>query len=198
MCTAFIRRFVFKFPLDKIFTTRDCLKFGLRRAVDSALFRLVEEGIIIRLARGVFIRDGSDLKAIGAWKVAEAKARAFGKEIAGHGAKIAMELGLIPQSRTPMKFYVSGGHSSSFRFGKVVIYFKGVSAKRMGIAYSKAGKAVRALWHLGRRNFTPNLLQAAKVGLRRSDEDELRESIRWMPAWLADRIVTRSIPWGAI
>jgi hypothetical protein len=198
MCTAFVRRFVFNLPLDKIFTTRDCLKFGLRRAVDSSLFRLVEEGIIIRLARGVFVRDGSDLRAIGAWEVAQAKARAFGKEIARHGAKIAMELGLIPQARTLIKFYVSGGHSSSFRFGNAVIYFMGVSAKRMGIAYSKAGKAVRALWHLGRRNITPHLLEAAKVGLRRTDKDELRESIRWMPAWLADRIVTRSIPWGAI
>src|SRR5271163_787705 len=101
MCTAFIRRFVFNFPLDQIFTTRDCLKFGLRNAVHVALFRLVEEGIIIRLARGVFIREGSNLKNIGPWEVAEAKAKAFGKEIAKHGAKIAMELGLTSQSGEP-------------------------------------------------------------------------------------------------
>lgn len=200
MCTGFIRRFVFNLPLDKIFTTRDCLKFGLRKAVDAALRRLVEDGIIIRLARGVFIREGSDLQAVGAWDVARAKATSFGKEITRHGARLANELGLKRASYSSVQYYVSGGHSSSFRFidKGIVIYLKGVSARRMKIADSKAGKAIKALWHLGKKRFTPQLLQKAKAGLRRTDQDELRECIRWMPAWLADRIVTRHIPWGAI
>lgn len=198
MCTAFIRRFVLNFPTDKIFTTRDCLIFGLRRAVDSALFRLVEEGIIIRLARGVFVREGTDLKALGAWDVAEAKAKGFGKEIARHGENLAKELGLIEATRSSAMFYVSGGHSSSFRFRNMVIFLKGVSERRMKIDHSKAGKAARALWHLGRRDFTAKLLDAASLPLRRTDYDELRQFIRWMPAWLSDNIVTRRIPWGAI
>jgi len=198
MCTTFIRRFVFNLPQGKIFTTRDCLGFGLRNSVDVALHRLVGLEIIIRLARGVFVRNDSDARTITARQVATEKAKAFGKEIIVHDSDAAKEVGLIQGAPSSLSFCVNGGHSSSFRFRLWTIRLKGTSMKRMRLGESKAGKSARALWHLGSKRFSLQHLECATLRLMRSDLDELRQSIRWMPAWLGDHFVNRRIRFGAI
>ena len=85
----------------------------LKRRCDQALSRLVKCGILIRVTRGVFIKESSIMPS--AMEVARAKARAFGKEIARHGADLAKELGLTQVVSQVQKFAVNG-RSSSFLF----------------------------------------------------------------------------------
>ncbi|MBI4533459.1 MAG: type IV toxin-antitoxin system AbiEi family antitoxin domain-containing protein, partial [Candidatus Melainabacteria bacterium] len=54
--SSFIKRHIYRLPLDKIFSTRDFLIYGSRTAVDQTLAKLVKKGMIIRLARGVFVK----------------------------------------------------------------------------------------------------------------------------------------------
>jgi hypothetical protein len=189
MCMTFIRRFIFDLPSGKIFTTRDCLGFGLRGAVDTALHRLVYLGIIIRLARGVFVRDEKHLRKITAREVAEEKARAFGKDVIDHGANAAKEFGLLPGNTARYLFHVNSGHSSSFKFSLGRIHLKGISQKRMRLGESRAGKSVRAL--------DKELYQSVSLRLNHADREELRRNIRWMPAWLSARIVPIRNRWTA-
>src|SRR5271155_2175776 len=102
---------------DQIFTTRELLSYGSRTAIDKALGRMVKSERIVRLCRGVFIRDPG-LKKPTALEVARAKAHAFGKRIAVYGANIAKELGLVDFFPTEPVFLVSG-RSSSFRYGLI-------------------------------------------------------------------------------
>lgn len=74
-----VRRQIRRIPSDIIFTTRQLLNYSTRAIVDKTLSNLVKSGHIVRLARGVFIRDGSNIPSL--YQIAYAKARAFGKEI---------------------------------------------------------------------------------------------------------------------
>jgi hypothetical protein len=65
MCVIYsIRRHIFSQPLDKILLTRDFLQYGLRGTVDVSLHRLVRNGTLMRVADGVFVRDGSKIPTV--------------------------------------------------------------------------------------------------------------------------------------
>ena len=76
MCNQLIRRHVQQLPKTQMFTSREMLVYGLRSAVDSALARMVSDGLIFRLARGVYIQDVTKLPS--AFEIAQVKVRGFG------------------------------------------------------------------------------------------------------------------------
>ena len=117
-----------------------------------------------------------------AMEVARAKARAFGKEIARHAADLAKELGLINVVSEVQKFAVNG-RSSSFLFGATRIFLEGTSLRKMRLANSRAGDAIRALWHLGYCD--PQHIYLATSDFTREDRNEFRRFVAWMPTWLA-------------
>lgn len=179
-CSSYIRRHVWELPIGQLCATRDFLTYGSRGAVDQALSRLVKSGILIRVARGVFIREGSIMPS--AMEVARAKARAFGKEIARHAADLAKELGLTNVVSQVQRFAVNG-RSSSFLLGAARIFLKGTSMRKMRLANSRAGDAIRALWHLGYCD--PQHIYLATSDFTREDRNEFRRLVAWMPTWLA-------------
>jgi hypothetical protein len=195
MSMTFIRRFIYSLPDGKIFTTRDCIGFGLRSAVDVALHRLVYLGIIIRLARGVFVRADKDLRKIHAREVAEEKAKAFGKEIINHSANEAKEFGLIAGKSARYLFHVNSGQSSSFGFGISKMRFRGTSHRRMRLGESKTGKIARAFWHCGKKAMLEKKKEGMDLRLNRVDREELRKSLRWMPSWLGELLVPDRTRW---
>jgi len=188
MVITFIRRFIFMLEKGRLFTTRDCLNFGKRASVDQALCRLVRDGTIVRLARGVFRRNDWNLPHAGAFDVALAKARAFGKTIACHGADLACDLGLVDEGNHEPTFAVDKG-SSSFRFGGTVIHLREACLRKMQGGDSKVGQVVRALWYIGRSFCTLELVMKACSRLGRIERKELVSTIARMPAWLGDRFV---------
>jgi len=183
--STFIRRNIRQLPLDKIFTTRDFLPCGTRAAIDQALFRLVNKGIIIRLARGVFVKAGSNLKAIDARKVAGVKARAFGKRLASWGGQLAQQFGLVAKSSNRVMFAVDGS-SSCFRFGDITIHFKKVGPRKLQLGESKAGQALQALWHIGCRQVNQKQIIRATADCLRPDRQEIHRRLSWVPAWLSE------------
>jgi hypothetical protein len=181
----FIRRFVFSLPEGETFTTRDCLAYGFRAAVDRALSRLVKNGTIRRLARGVFARDPDGLRHYSDFQIARLKAEAFGRKIAKHPSMIAKELGISDEDNLEPVFS-SDGPTTKFRAGDKVIHLKRSSARKMRLSNSKSGQAARALWHLGKRAVDAAVIMQAVLKFDRNDRLELKRNIRWMPAWLFD------------
>ena len=188
-CSAHIRRFIYQVPQGELFTTRDCLSFGSRAAVDKALSRLVKSDFIVRVARGVFVRHNWKNVTITAFDVAKKKAESFGRTIARHGADIAHQFGLTSHCKKWPIYQVTGG-SSSFVFGDTVIWMKGTCPRKMRLGDSYAGQVIRALWHLGRLACTPGAVQkAAAQSWKRTDRQELRQSVAWMPAWMSSYFI---------
>jgi hypothetical protein len=187
--SSYIRRHIFGLIEGATFTSRDCLAFGSRAAVDQALSRLVKCGGIRRLARGVFAKDSSEKKKYSDFEIANIKAEAFGRKIVMYAGAVAQELQLpqamatLPQPHSEISFAINA-RTSKFCVGKRTIHFKQVSLRKMRMSESKAGQAMRALWHIGRQCLSNDVIQQAILKFNRDDRLELRQNIRWMPFWL--------------
>jgi hypothetical protein len=182
-----IRRQIYKSPKDYIFTTRDFLAFGVRTAVDQALYRLVKRGQLIRVARGVFIKDGAKNPSLE--EVAKRKAIAFGRKIRTHCADIAKELKLTAQGNLEPTF-ATNGRTSAFSFEGKKIHFKSIGSRKWGLGKSRAGGVLRALWYLGKQLCQPELIMKAMLYLNRPDKQEIKTAAALMPAWLTDNLAT--------
>lgn len=183
--TNCIRCHINQIGRDKPFSIRQFLVFGTRDAVDQAFHRLVESGYIRRVARGVFVKNGSRTPSVR--EVACTKAKAFGKKIATHGLQSALDLKLVPEHSKPKAnehlFAVSGA-TSSFRFGDEIIRFKSTWLRKMELADTKVGLTVRALWQIGKSSATTQMARDAIVLFRRTDRELLCQAAALMPAWM--------------
>lgn len=190
MCTSTnIRRHIFRLGRGIVFTTRDMLHHGRRAAVDQTLSRLVNSGVLRRLARGVFIRSELVDLDVSVAEVVKVKARAFGKKVMTHAHDCAVRAGLIPGPTSAGMFQVSG-HSSSFLVlsKNVRVFLSGVSARKFRLGESPHGQLMRALWYLDSTNYrSPNYGDAISR-LSRVERLEMNKKARWVPSWLSDLI----------
>jgi hypothetical protein len=191
MAIHMIRRFVQFWPDETIFTTRDCLAFGMRAAVDKALARLVYRQEIIRLARGVFVKARNCRKAFSDWEIANAKSKAFGRTLIESPLVIAERLSPEVGNRVSAVEFCTEGHSSHFQIGERTIYFKKTGQRKLQLAKCKAGEAARALWNIGSSRADIFAYEKAVAQFNRLDKIEFCLNIRWMPAWLGDQIKIR-------
>jgi hypothetical protein len=182
---SFIRRFVYSLPEGGTFTTRDCLAYGFRSAVDRALSRLVKNGTIRRLARGIFARDPFNRRDFTDFEIAKLKAEAFGRKLVKHPSTSARELGILSEQQTE-SIYSIDGRTTKFRVGERIIHLKEISDRKMQLSQSKAGSAMCALWHLGQQAVNGDVIKQALSKFNRIDNIELRRNMRWMPAWLTN------------
>jgi Family of unknown function (DUF6088) len=179
-----IRKFIYNLPEGETFTTRDCLAYGPRSAIDAALSRLVAKGLIRRLARGVFARDPDCCRSYSDYEIAKLKAEAFGRKLVRDACDIAVELGIEENSKQESTFSIDGP-TTRFRVGDRTIHLKRIAERKMRMYASKAGQTICALWHLGKHEVTPAVIEQATRRFNRLDRIDLRTNIRWMPAWLS-------------
>ena len=181
---SYIRRHINNLPDDKPFSIRDFLIYGPRHTVDQVFHRLVAQGRIIRLARGVYIKEESrrmpSLTEIIAVKVAS-----FNRKIVIHGSKAATKLTKEGENQTPIVFATNGA-SSAFRVGNYIVRLIRASTRKIQSGDSPTGLAIRALWHLGKRGCDAEIAAKMVWRFQQNDRKELRRSAALMPQWLRD------------
>jgi len=200
---ASVRREIYNFIGDKPFSIRDFLNFGPRAAVDQVFYRMVKAGIIIRIARGLYIKDGAPTPSV--HEVATLKAKTFNKTIAIHGSEAAQALGIDAPAQglrpasdmrevvetlkrnaevNPEPIYAVSGRSSTFRYGDKVIRFIGTSSKQMALADDPVGLVIRALAYVGKEICDAYIVSCAVRGFNWTERDKRRESRQYMYAWM--------------
>jgi hypothetical protein len=185
--TAFIRKYVFNLPEGKIFTTRDCVKYGFRAAVDEALYRLVKGGIIRRLCRGVFVRDTSGQLVFSDYEIAKVKAESFGRKLAHHADNLAVEMLRTSKSLAAPTFAINN-RSTSFRYGEKVIHLRETCERKMILEDDKPGRALRVLWQVGRdeQQISRDLVAKVIGAFAKGEREGLMLHAKWIPGWLND------------
>lgn len=201
--TKKIRRHLRTLEIDQPFTTRELLNYGNRSAIDNCIYRLIQEGEIYRITRGVFVRakSGGKRPHFTQREIAEVKANSFGRKLHTHPFKkakeIAIRLGLIRPGQKWIKeceelesTYETSGPSSSFMFEGKRVYFKKTTRRKIQLGDSKAGLVIRALWYNGFQNrfavWGFEAQRKAYQGLYGGDRVEIHRSSALMPAWLSD------------
>jgi len=182
-----IRGYMNRLPAGQIFSTREVLHYGSRASVDQSLYRLVRDGIVVRLAYGLFRRQIKGMKLPSVDEIAIAKAKAFDKIIFVHGKDAGFELGIEESPNRKKIFYVPGSASSSFLclIQGQRVYFKATAARRLYEGNSRVGRVIRALWQRGASDIDSAVLKKATINLNRDEIRLLRLAAFRVPWWLA-------------
>ncbi len=185
--TEAIRTGLQRLPKGKPFTNSRFLKHGSRGTVDRALSRLVAEGKVKRLARGVFVRPqksrfvGDVVPEVS--EVVEIIARNNHETIQVHGAEAARRFKLSTQVPVVPVFHTSAS-SRSIKIGSVTVKMIHTSnQRRLQFAGEKTGLALSALWYLGKDHVNAKAVSRIKSGLSTEEFERLRSAD--IPAWMA-------------
>lgn len=172
-------------PKGKPFAVEHFIEAGPRSAVDKALSRLVEQGTLERVVRGVYMRPKVH-SIIGkiepsAETVVKVIAAAKGEVLQTHGAEAVRAFRISTQMQTVLTFYTSGT-TREIRVGESVVHLRHVSKDRLQHAGTPAGLALSALYYLGKEGVTQKTVRAITSRLPMEQLKKLFNSK--MPAWM--------------
>jgi hypothetical protein len=174
-----------------VFVSKDFLDLGSRAAVDQALSRLVKDGSLRRLGRGLFdyprVSPKLGVLSPDADQVANAVARKRGGQVQRSGAFAANALGLSTQ--VPGKpVYVTTSASGKVRAGNQTLTFKRVSPKRMAAQDTATGSVLQALDFMGKDGITDAVVKRLRSKLSAADKKRLLKESRYAAGWVADAV----------
>lgn len=134
-----------------VFTSSDFLDMAARAAVDQALSRLVKNGKLRRLARGLYdfpkVHPKLGPLSPTPGDVAQALARETGSHVQISGIRAANALGLTTQVPARSTYLTDG--PSRVVLGKRIVDLRHASPKHLIAPGSAAGTVVQALRHVG-------------------------------------------------
>lgn len=182
-----IRTNLRKLPKGKPFRNTRFLKYGPRGAVDRTLSRLVADGEIKRVARGVYVRPKKNRFAGDVMpdvsEVLKTIAKNNRETIQVHGAEAARRFKLSTQVPAAPVFHTSASSRSIAVGGIRVKLVHTSSQRRLQFAGEKTGLALSALWYLGKNNVNADVVSKIKSGLSAEEFETLRSAN--LPAWMA-------------
>ncbi|TQV73102.1 type IV toxin-antitoxin system AbiEi family antitoxin domain-containing protein [Aliikangiella marina] len=188
--TESIRSRVLRIQKGEPFTTGDFLGLGSRPAVDKALSRFVEEGLIDRVARGVFVRPktskfvGRVMPSIA--QVINAMAKSSGEILQIHGAEAVRRFQISTQMPVKPIYYTNGASREITVFNTKVRLIHTSSAKKLQHAGTNVGAAISALWYLGKDNVGKREVLLIKKGL--SEVEFKRLCASRLPNWMSEAL----------
>jgi hypothetical protein len=161
---------------------------GPRAAVDQTLSRLVKQGLIRRLDRGLYDyprqHDVLGTLSPDTDKLAQALSARYGDKVFPSGAVAANKLGLSTQ--VPAKpVYLTSGSSRTRQFGGRVITLKHARVPLLNGVSNKANAVLQALAHIGKNNIDQITIQHCAALLTPQDLRSLIKAAPQLPGWLS-------------
>jgi hypothetical protein len=168
--------------------TRDLLDLGMRSAVDQALSRLVREGAIRRVRRGLYqvprvsklLRQPvlpSPDELVRAW------ARNNGLRVIPSGAYSANLLGLSTQVPAKIVYYTNG-RTQTLKLGPYTVRLLNRGPKTMDVRGQVAPLVIQALRYVGRNGATPKVVHRLRSALAPAHKAELKRNLHHAAAWM--------------
>lgn len=173
----------------KVFIPKDFLDLGSRDAADQSLSRLVRNGDILRLGRGLYhypcmndrlgIPLGPDLDDI-----ADALARQTGSQVVPSGAVAANRLGLSTQ--VPAKpVYLSDGRTRLVKIGNTTIQIRHAAPNELPVGSRTSAMVFQALRHLGQAAVDDKVIGQIRRALSPDQRRGLLQDARYTTDWIA-------------
>ena len=172
-----------------VFTPKDFLDLGNRAAVDQTLSRMVKDGSIRRLSRGVydFPKKHPRLGILSPSSDAVAKAVVGRCAVQPSGARAANALGLSTQVPARAVYYTDGPQRD-IRIGGRTIQVRRRSPKNLVGAGTQVGGLYQALRHLGRTRVSDDVIDTLRnrvpADVRQQFHADLMASPQLAPDWM--------------
>lgn len=174
----------------RVFTPKDFLDVASRDATDQALSRLVRQGVLQRLGRGLYYAPRRN-DALGVEvppdldDVADALGRQTGSRVAPSGAVAANRLGLSTQ--VPAKLvYLSDGRSRTVRVGRYTLQIKHAPPKDLPVGHRRTTMVIQALRFLGKDAIDDQVITTIRSALTPEDRRQLLEDAKYATDWVSE------------
>jgi hypothetical protein len=170
-----------------VFTPANFKGVGSRTAVESALRRHKNEGIIRQLARGLYDYPRTDpqlgILAPSIDQITSALEVRDAVRLQPSGAYAANLLGLSDQ--VPMKVvFLTDGPTRNLQVGNRQILLKHTTPRNMATAGRISGTVIQALRWLGQRHVDERVTSILKRRLDAKSKKQLLKDIQYAPIWI--------------
>lgn len=172
-----------------LLSPKEFLHLGTRAAVDQTLSRLVGEGKLLRVGRGVYslpIKSRFGVRPPSTESVVQAIESTTGEIVVASGAAEANVLGLTTQVATREVFLTSGS-SRRLKLGNREVELRHGNRWQMLLGKRPAGKAIRALIWLGQEQ-APRALEVLRHKLPSQEWEAIRQARASLPSWMAKAV----------
>ena len=175
-----------------VFSTSDFADIADTNTVRSALYRLIQDGILRRILNGVYEKPKyskllDEYVAADPEAVANALARSYHWTIAPCGNTALNLLGLSTQV-TAVWSYISDGPYKTYEWNSTKLEFKHRTNKEItGLSYMTS-LVIQALKTLGRSNITPEVIQMLSEKLTDKDKQACLKEATESTDWVYDTI----------
>lgn len=176
----------------EIFFSVDFSKYGTPENIRQVLSRLEKEGVLERIAQGVYLKPKRD-PLLGVLypsieKIAEKIAKRDKARIAPTGVMALYLLGLTPQ--IPLKMaYLTDGSQRQIKIGKHSILFKQTVARNFAIKEERLHLIVQAFREKGQRELTEYFLKNIEIHVNKLDARLLETQLKYAPVWIQKEIL---------
>ena len=183
------------FPKGELFLPSDFTELGSSEAVRLSLFRLEKEGVITRVAQGIYVRP-RESSLIGkltptAEEVAEAIAKRDKIRTTPTGSYALNALGLSTQ--VPMNIVLlTDGSPREIKVGKRKIKFKKTTPKNLMAKGKISRLVIQALKEIGNGKVTAVEEQKILDVLKKENEKDLKHDIALAPVWI-QKIMSKAL-----
>ncbi len=169
------------------FTPKHFIGLGSDTAIRKFLSLLQKEGMIRRLAQGVYDyprrHDKLGLVAPNIDAVAKAIAEKNGAKIQPSGAYAANLVGISEQVPGRVIF-LTDGPPKKLKIGKLEILFKQATVKNMYAVGTREALVIQALKFMGKDQLDESALQTVKRFLANRKRREFEKNIKFAPQWI--------------
>ena len=172
-------------PEGGILTPKEFLHLGSRAAVDQAFSRLAKAGLLIRVARGLYVapvETGSEMRAPAVEKTVSFLAQKTQEAITDSGARAANVLGLNPHMPVGEVFLTSG-RGRILKLNGTEIEIRHAPRWMLLLGATLPGAVIRALAWLGEANVR-GAMETLRVHLSPGDWRDLRSVWYLLPSWM--------------
>lgn len=178
---------VLKSSLGEIFFAEDFYAYGSAGNIRLTLFRLVNEGILERLAQGIYLKPKRDPLLGTLYPTTEEIAKQIAQRdkarIAPTGVLALYLLGLTTQ--VPLKaVYLSDGSQREIKIGNRSIQFKKTVPKSFAIKDELLHLIVQAFKEVGQNNVTEEFIAKIKPSVVQLDSQVVQKQIKYAPVWI--------------
>lgn len=174
-------------PRGTVFTPGTFAGLGSRAAIDKTLQRLVADGVLRRLSRGLYDKPRQDDVLGTLWPPVDAVVRAIvGKDrirVQPAGAYAANLLGLSEQVPAEVVLMTDGA-SRSVKAGPMRVSLRRTSPRSMATADRLSGLLIQAFKSLGKQHITPQHIARLRETIPAPERSRLLADLNLAPAWM--------------
>lgn len=182
---------ILKSSLGEIFFAEDFYAYGSPGNIRLTLFRLVNEGILERLAQGIYLKPKRDPLLGTLYPTTEEIVKQIAQRdkarIAPTGVFALYLLGLTTQ--VPLKaVYLSDGSQREIKIGNRSIQFKKTVPKSFAIKDELLHLIVQAFKEVGQHKVTEEFIEKIKPSVVQLDSQVVQKQVKYAPVWIQKHI----------